>query len=127
MLERTWTDRDPRLWLALGRIGARVPAYASAHYVVAPASAERWLDHLLREKWDAVPAAAQAAARLARRTGDRARDIGERVRVDVERRLVAIGADERTVRPLREVVPVEDSERAAFFGDALPPGLRLVE
>ena len=127
VLERTWTDRDPRLWMALGRLGARVPAYASAHYVVAPPVAERWLDHVLREKWDAVPAAANAAARLARRTGDRARDVGERVRVEVERRLVAIGADERTVRPLREVVPVEDSERAAFFGDALPPGLRLVE
>jgi molecular chaperone DnaK (HSP70) len=127
VLERTWTDRDPRLWMAIGRLGARVPAYASAHHVVAPHVAERWLDHLLREKWDAIPAAAQAAARLARRTGDRARDVSERVRAEVERRLVATGADERTVRPLRELVPVEDSERASFFGDALPPGLRLVE
>ena len=88
---------------------------------------ERWLDHLLREKWNLVPRAAHAAVELARRTGDRARDVNERVRHEVEMRLVAMGAEEGWVRAVREVVPVEESERAAFFGDALPPGLRLVE
>jgi molecular chaperone DnaK (HSP70) len=127
VLERTWTDRDPRLWQAIGRLGARVPAYASVHHVVSPLVVERWLDHLLREKWDTVPAAAQAAVQLARRTGDRARDVNERVRREVEQRLVTIGADEAWVRAVRDVVAVEESERAAFFGDALPPGLRLVE
>ena len=127
VLERTWTDRDPRLWAAIGRLGARVPAYASVHHVVSPHVVERWLDHLLREKWDLVPRAAQAAVQLARRTGDRARDVNERVRQEVEKRLVAMGAEETWVRAVREVVAVEESERAAFFGDALPPGLRLVE
>ena len=41
LLERTWTSRDPRLWAALGRIGARVPAYASAHHVLPPSIVER--------------------------------------------------------------------------------------
>ncbi|MBV9946045.1 MAG: Hsp70 family protein [Myxococcales bacterium] len=127
ILERTWTDRDPRLWAAIGRLGARVPAYASAHHVVAPHVVERWLDHLLREKWGDVPSAAQAAARLARRTGDRARDIAEPLRREVERRLVAAGADDRWVRGVREVVTSDEQERAAFFGDALPLGLRLVD
>jgi len=127
VLERTWTDRDPRLWAAIGRLGARVPAYASAHHVVGPHVAERWLDHLLREKWDAVPTAAQAAVQLARRTGDRARDVGDRVRREVEQRLVALGASEPWLRAVREVVAVEESERAAFFGDSLPLGLRLVD
>jgi hypothetical protein len=127
VLERTWTDRDSRLWAAIGRLGARVPAYASVHHVVSPHVVERWLDHLLREKWDLVPKAAQAAVQLARRTGDRARDVNERVRQEVEKRLVAMGAEEPWVRAVREVVAVEESERAAFFGDALPPGLRLVE
>ncbi|HEY8091380.1 MAG TPA: Hsp70 family protein [Polyangiaceae bacterium] len=126
VLERTWTDRDPRLWSALGRLGARVPAYSSVHHVVAPHVAERWLDHLLREKWDAVPTAAQAAVQLARCTGDRARDVAERVRREVEQRLVRVGADPEWIRAVREVVAVEERERAAFFGDALPPGLRLV-
>jgi molecular chaperone DnaK (HSP70) len=127
VLERTWTDRDPRLWAAIGRIGARVPAYASAHHVVAPHVAERWLDHLLREKWGTVPTAAACAVALARRTGDRARDVGDRVRREVEQRLTAVGADESWVRAVHEVVPVAASERVAFFGEALPMGLELVQ
>jgi molecular chaperone DnaK (HSP70) len=127
ILERTWTDRDPRLWTALGRLGARVPAYASVHHVVPPVVAERWLDHLMREKWDALPTAVPAAVLLARRTGDRARDIGDRVRREALARLEAIGARDEQLRALREVVPLEAREQASFFGDALPPGLKLVE
>lgn len=127
ILERTWTERDDRLWAALGRIGARVPAYASAHHVVSPKTAERWLDHLLREKWDAFPSAARAAMRMARVTGDRARDISERIRKDVAARLTKAGARPEWVQAVTEYVPVEQEERAAFFGDALPVGLRLLE
>jgi hypothetical protein len=127
ILERTWTSRDPLLWAALGRIGARVPAYASAHQVVSPVVAERWIDHLLREKWDGLPTAPQAAVQLARVTDDRARDVSERARREVERRLVAVGAREEQVRPVREHVPVAEAERAAFFGEGLPVGLRLVD
>ncbi|WP_438015251.1 Hsp70 family protein [Sorangium sp. So ce315] len=126
LLERTWTDRDARLWAAIGRIGARVPAYASVHHVVSPAAAERWLDHLLREKWEGLPSAAPAAVQLARRTGDRARDVSDRIRGEVERRLVKAGAPEAWARAVREVVAVEEAERAAFFGEGLPVGLRLV-
>jgi hypothetical protein len=127
ILERTWTDRDPRLWSAIGRVGARAPAYASVHHVVAPNIAERWLDHLLREKWDTVPTAVGAAVALARKTGDRARDVSDRVARDVEKRLVSASATDAQVRAVREVVRVGETERAAFFGDALPIGLRLVE
>src|SRR5262249_39551865 len=48
ILEKTWVDDDPRLWAALGRIGARVPLYASAHHVVPARTAEAWLERLLR-------------------------------------------------------------------------------
>jgi hypothetical protein len=126
VLERTWTDRDPRLWTALGRLGARIPAYASVHYVVPPHVAQRWLDHLLREKWDAVPTATQAAVHLARRTGDRMRDVGEAVRSEVQRRLAAAGARPEQVRAVGEVVPIAEVDRASVFGDALPIGLRLL-
>jgi molecular chaperone DnaK (HSP70) len=126
LIERTWTQRDPRLWTALGRIGARIPAYASAHYVVAPSTAERWLDHLLREKWPDVPTAAPAAVMLARRTGDRARDISESVRGEVVKALVAVGAPAEAVHSVREIVAVAEAERAEWFED-LPAGLRLIE
>ena len=127
ILERTWTSREPRLWAALGRLGARVPAYAGLHHVVSAMVAERWLDHLLREKWDTLPSAAEAAVRLARVTDDRARDVSERVRREVERRLTTLGAKPEWIRAVREHVPVEEAERAAFFGEGLPVGLRLIE
>ena len=126
ILERTWTSKDPRLWSAIGRLGARVPAYASPHHVIAPGAAERWIDHLLREKWDAIPSAALAAVELARVTDDRARDVSERTRREVERRLLAVGARPEQVRAVREHVPVEEAERAALFGEGLPVGLKLI-
>jgi molecular chaperone DnaK (HSP70) len=126
ILERTWTDRDPRLWAALGRIGARVPAYASVHHVLATRTAETWVDHLLREKWEALPTAAQAAVQLSRVTGDRARDLSESVRSDVEKRLVRVGARDEWIRAVRELVQLEEADRAAFYGEELPVGLRLV-
>jgi molecular chaperone DnaK (HSP70) len=126
LLERTWTSRDPRIWAAIGRVGARVPAYASAHYVIAPTTAERFLDHLLREKWRDVPTAAHAAVQLARKTGDRARDISDRMGSEVARALEAFGVAAEVVQQVREFVPVADAERAEWFED-LPAGLRLVE
>ena len=126
VLDRTWTDRDPRLWAAVGKLGARIPTYASVHHVVAPDVAERWLDHLLREKWDAVATAVPAAVALARRTGDRARDIGDRMRGEVLERLARVKAPEDQLLAVREVVAATEKEREAFFGDALPLGLRLV-
>jgi hypothetical protein len=127
LLEKTWTDRDPRLWEAIGRIGARVPAYASVHHVLSPRIVERWLDHLLREKWDQAPLLRRAAAQLARMTGDRARDVSEPVRVAVARQLEQSGALPQWIRSVREVVPVAEAERAEWFGEELPVGLRLVE
>jgi molecular chaperone DnaK (HSP70) len=126
ILERTWTHRDPRLWAAIGRLGARVPSYASAHHVVTPPVAEHWLDHLLREKWETLPTAAATAVALARMTGDRARDVSEAVRRNVERRLERVSARPEWIAAVREIGPIEEQERAAAYGEGLPVGLRLV-
>jgi molecular chaperone DnaK (HSP70) len=126
VLERTWTARDPRLWVAVGRLGARVPAYASLDHVVAPSIVERWVEQLLREKWDKLPSAGEVVVTLARVTGDRARDLSDAVRKEVARRLTATGATDAQVRAVRELVAVDEQERAAFWGESLPVGLRLI-
>ncbi|HEX2871281.1 MAG TPA: Hsp70 family protein [Polyangiaceae bacterium] len=126
LIEHSFRDHDPRLWSALGRIGARVPGYASAHHVVAPSWAEAWLTHLLSERWQEVSTAALAAAQLARVTNDRARDISPATRAEVVRRLEVVGAAPELVASVRDFVPLVDSERAAWFGEELPIGLRLV-
>ena len=125
LIERTFRDRDPKLWSAIGRIGARVPGYASAHYVVPPRAAEAWLDHLLRERWHEVPSAAATAAQLARLSDDRVRDVSATVRTEVVRRLEAIAADAELIRAVREFVPLVEAERTAWFGEELPVGFRL--
>ncbi|NUP06167.1 MAG: Hsp70 family protein [Polyangiaceae bacterium] len=125
ILERTWTKRDPRLWAAIGRLGARVPAYASLHHVVSPVVVEKWIDHLLRDKWADLATAPRAACDMARFTGDRARDVSESVRNEVARRLERENADPGLVRAVREIVEVVEQERAAFYGERLPSGLSL--
>jgi molecular chaperone DnaK (HSP70) len=127
LVERTFSDRDPRLWSALGRVGARVPGYASAHHVVSAFAAEGWLTHVLSERWHEVPAAAVAAAHLARITGDRAREISVSRRDEVARRLEAAHAAPDLIAWVRDLVPVAEAERAAWFGEDLPLGLRLEE
>ena len=52
--------------------------------------------------------------------------MSERIRREVEARLVAVGADEASLRAVREVIEPDEGDRVAFFGDTLPPGLRLV-
>ena len=127
VLERTWTSKDPRLWAAIGRIGARIPTYASVHHVIAPNLAERFVDHLLRERWQDVPTAPRAAVDLARKTADRTRDIGEALRREVLVRLAAAKVPDDWLEAVREVVPLRSAERALAFGDDLPVGLRLAD
>ncbi len=123
--EKTWGSDDARLWGAIGRIGARVPVYASAHHVIPPKVAEAWLERLLKQKWESVPTAPHAAVQLARVTGDRARDVSSKLRDEVSKRLAAAGAKEAWVRAVRELVDVGEEERVAILGEGLPIGLRL--
>jgi molecular chaperone DnaK (HSP70) len=127
ILERTWTKRDPLLWAALARVGARVPVYASLHHVVPPKIVETWLDHLLREKWEELRTAPLAAVQMARITGDRARDIRDDLRETLCRRLERLSTPEEVFRPLRELVVVEERERVERFGEELPVGLRWLD
>lgn len=127
LLDRTWSDRDPRLWTYIGRIGARVPGYASAHYVVAPSVVERWIEQLLRERWSEVSSAAPSAFAMSRVCGDETRDITPPLRAEVARALERAGAPEGWRRAVLEFVPFSDLEREALFGDDLPIGLRLIE
>lgn len=64
---------------------------------------------------------------LARATGDRTRDVSGELRDKTARALEAAGADPSWVLAVREVVPIEDRERAEFFGEEIPAGLRLVD
>jgi hypothetical protein len=126
LLERTWSDRDPRLWAYLGRLGARVPAYSSAHYALKGSVVERWVEQLLRERWSEVNTAAACALSLARVTGDQVRDLSQPLRADVAVALERVGAPAAWQHAVLELTPLSDAERAEQLGDDLPLGLRLL-
>ena len=113
------------LW-ALGRLGARVPFHGSAHGVVPAATAQRWLDAVLALDWKTNDGAPAAAANLARRSDDRARDLAAESRERVIARLHSAGAPPGWVERVREVVPLDAAGQSAVFGEALPLGLELI-
>jgi hypothetical protein len=127
ILERTWTSNDPRLYAALGRLGARVPAYASAHHCVPAKVAEEWLTEVINADFREISGLATVAAQLARKTGDRARDVSERLRQATLVVLERHQAAPALLEMVREVVEASDAERREAFGEALPSGLRMVE
>jgi len=116
----TWT-----LW-AIGRIGGRAPLYGSAHGVVPAAAATTWLDVLLALDWKRVEGAAAAAANLARLSGDRARDLSPETRERVIAKLEAHRAPPTWIARVGEFVPLDEAGQRGVFGEALPPGLRLI-
>ncbi|MFD1560472.1 Hsp70 family protein [Paraburkholderia silviterrae] len=113
-------------WWAVGRIGARLPFYGSAHGVVAPEVATRWLDAILALDWRKVEPAMFAAAQIARMTGDRSRDLEPAVRETVLRRLEGANAPQTWIEMVREVVTLDSADTGRVFGEALPSGLKLM-
>ena len=117
---------SPQLWWAVGRLGTRVPAYGSAHDVIPTAIAADWLKQVLALDWKAVTPAAFAATLLTRLSGDRERDVEESLRQRVIQRLRAAKSPPSWLRMVAEVVELDEVDAGRVFGEALPPGLRLV-
>jgi hypothetical protein len=113
------------LW-ALARVGARRPLHGSAHEVAPAEAAEQWLGRLLQLDWKKIEPAGFAAAHIARKTGDRSRDIAEPLREDILRRLAATGAPSSWADMVREVIELDQASETRMFGEALPPGLKLL-
>ncbi|ARU06411.1 hypothetical protein CCO03_18660 [Comamonas serinivorans] len=114
-------------WWALGRTGARVPLHGSPHNVVAPELVQAWITTALAQDWRRNDAAMFAAVQMSRMTGDRARDVDEATRAQVLQRLQQARAPERWRTLVAEVVALSDDDLQRSVGEALPPGLRLLE
>jgi hypothetical protein len=94
--------------------------------VVAVETVLLWLEALLALDWKKTDGAAAAAANLARRSGDRARDLPPELAERVIQRLLGHGAPAAWIERVREVVALDEAGERSLFGDALPPGLRLI-
>ncbi len=127
LVERSYVALTPRLMTDLSRLGARRPFYASVEQALPPAVVEGWLEALLRARWEATAPFREGALAMARLTGDRARDLRAPTRLAVRKKLLGLGVPEGACRPLVEVCDVAETATLAFYGDALPLGLRLDE
>ncbi|HEY2383426.1 MAG TPA: Hsp70 family protein [Terriglobia bacterium] len=112
----------PWAW-ALGRVGARVPMYGSAHRAVDPEKAASWLDVLLQAHSQNVEGALFAITQIARLTGDRSRDLDEPLRDRALEILKRAGAPQSWQQLLLHAVQMEEADKARAFGDTLPVGL----
>ncbi len=108
---------------AIARIGTRVPASGQMNAVLAPDIVEGWLDKLLtfeKHTRDSLTAIMQ----LARRTGDRYRDISEEMREKVLKKLTEQNAPPHLLKLVKEGGKLEE-EQTFIIGEALPPGLSI--
>jgi hypothetical protein len=112
------------LW-ALARLGARLPLYGPLNAVVPASKVDSWLKQLLAYSWPQPDKAAFSLAQLARRTGDRARDLSDGQRSEVSSFIRQAGAA-RAATLVEQVVALESREENIALGDTLPPGLRLI-
>jgi hypothetical protein len=115
-------SRGPWVW-TLGRLGARMPLYGSAHNVVGREKAAEWLEVLLEAHQRNLEDALFAAAQVARLTGDRSRDLDDGLRNRALAALQDAGAPASWQLLIREVVSMENADKARALGDTLPVGL----
>lgn len=109
---------------ALSRIGAREPVYGLLNNVISKEKVEHWLDKLLPQ-FSGEPIELLAVMQLARRTGDRYRDISESHRGIVLNWLESHAANESLLRVVREVAHLDSDQQQQVFGDSLPIGLSI--
>ncbi|MFP6663110.1 MAG: Hsp70 family protein [Deltaproteobacteria bacterium] len=115
---------DAEIW-ALGRLGARVPVYGPADTVLSPALVSPIVRELSAGKWRRPAATALAVAQMARRSGDRARDLSDAMRDEVATRLDEAEEGRGLATLVREVGEPDAQIGARIVADSLPSGLRI--
>lgn len=127
LLKRLQKSGEPeQSWWALGRIGARIPFHGNNHDVIPAETAADWLRQLLKADWKKQMQAGFAATLLARRCDDRARDIDDELRSQVLDKLKQAKAPVIWLEMVAEFKQLDEQQEKQIFGEALPPGLRLI-
>jgi hypothetical protein len=116
----------PALAWTLARLGARVTAYGPLNSVVPAQSAAAWLTRLIGLDLD-DSMGKLAVMQLARRTGDRYRDVPDALRERAATWLRDHDAPRHFLQLVRDGGQLESEEQGLVFGESLPKGLRLGE
>jgi hypothetical protein len=127
LLKRLQKSGEPnQTWWAVGRIGARLPFHGSSHNVISADVVCGWLEQMLAVDWKKIPQAGFAATLIARMSGDRARDIDEAMRRHIIEKLKLSKAPASWIEMVEQQKELDEKEEKQIFGEALPPGLKLI-
>jgi len=121
------TGESNQSWWAIGRIGARQPFHGSSHNVIPADKVADWLNQILCVDWKKIPQAGFAATLIARLSGDRARDINDELRQKIIAKLKHSKAPASWIEMIEQVKQLDEKEEQLIFGEALPPGLKLID
>ncbi|MCH5376777.1 MAG: molecular chaperone DnaK, partial [Planctomycetes bacterium] len=115
--------RRAMVW-ALGRLGTRVPVYGPLNTLVPPDVAARWVKQLQRTR-EPDEEDTLAAMQIARRTGDRYRDLDDKTRREVLDWMQSVDAPAHLLHLVRAGGTLDREEQGRAFGETLPKGLRI--
>ncbi|MEX1330355.1 MAG: Hsp70 family protein [Desulfobacterales bacterium] len=118
--------KPQHLW-ALSRLGARELLYGPADRVIPPAEVTEWIDQLISYSWPNPNMAGRIISQLARKTGDRSRDLDETIQTEVLDWMAQHDMPEERQRRVREVVPLAYQDQDVMFGESLPQGIIMRE
>jgi len=128
-LQRSMQKRQEKLWPALywaiGRLGSRQPAYGPLNTTVPREEVASWVAQLTSQRGE-VGERPLTLVQLARKTGDRFRDLPTEARETALDWLDAAEAPAHYRQLVAEGGRLAGEEEAAVFGEALPLGIRLV-
>lgn len=120
------TSESAQTWWAVGRVGSRILFHGSDHFVIPPDIIETWLTQTLATDWKKTPQAGFAATLMTRMSGDRSRDLNTEQRQQVVEKLKLSKAPAPWIQMVTEVKELSEQEEKQIFGEALPPGLKLI-
>ena len=114
------------LW-ALSRLAARDLLYATADRTIPFSEAYHWIEQLMDYTGSNPNPIGRAISQMARKTGDRARDIDEEMRIRVLNWMDSRNLAEDMKSRVRKVLPLASKDQNAMFGESLPQGIILRE
>jgi len=117
---KTGDFKESEFW-CLSRLGARKLFYGPINLVVPPATVARWVTAIQN-----LPAAGDALASMARRTGDPTRDLPDASRDAIRAKLGMLPHSDRLLAVL-DGDEEDDQTLGRIFGEELPSGLVLSE
>ncbi|MCD4723106.1 MAG: hsp70 family protein [Desulfobacula sp.] len=116
--------QDNMFW-TLSRLGARELLYGSVDRVVPAKEVIKWINQVMKKKWQKNDPVENMNVQVSRKTGDRTRDIDQEDVLRIIDWMHKRKAKDFFIRVINEKIDMAVQEKNAQFGEKLPAGLVL--